>query len=329
MKNKTGYLEHIESLRGIAAMMVVCFHFMTYFNGEEFLVKNEKLRDWSVFGAQGVEMFYVISGFVIAFSLYRQDYNIQFYPKYILKRILRIVPNYWMTILFIPFVSWYLHTKIWGIEFNWDWPTMLASAFYVADLFPQLEWFNVIFVTLKVEIQFYFLIGLLFPLIRKNYVVRIVLFALWIALGIYFNNYQTVLINAPYFILGMTLYEIYQKAELRNNLILLFLIFALLYIFYHPVDLAIAILSAVFILWKQWWNRVLNFLGKISYSMYLLHGVSGGWLLYFLSRNKSLDLHPFTIVFLGILLSILVSLLFYVFIERPSMKLSKSIRYRK
>lgn len=329
MKLNYGYLGHIENLRGIAAMFVVLFHFISNFNGERFIVENEKLRKLSEFGAQGVEMFYIISGFVIAYSLSRHHYEIKHYPKYVLKRILRIVPNYWATILAIALISWFLNSVFWGGEYNWPWLQMLASALYASDLFPQYEWFNVIFVTLKVEIQFYFFVGLIFPLLQKNYFIRFALFAIWLFVGQCTNGHQTLFVNGPYFILGLTLYELYRRKEMKYNAVLVLVILAFLFQFYSIEDFIIAIISGVYIMWVHWENKVLSFVGKISYSLYLVHGLSGGWMLFFLSRGACQNMSPFLMIVLAILFSIGVSYLFYRFVEKPSMKWSKSIRYKK
>lgn len=59
-KNKR-YLE-LDSLRGIAVLMVFLFHFVMI---------TEEHYDWFVYGTTGVDLFFIISGFVITRSIER------------------------------------------------------------------------------------------------------------------------------------------------------------------------------------------------------------------------------------------------------------------
>ncbi len=93
MKNKRNYL--IDILRGIASIMVALFHF------------NEVRDDRSYYeifikyGALGVPMFFVISGYCI-FNAANSTKNI---GDFYLKRIFRIYPVYWFSLLLVLFVA--------------------------------------------------------------------------------------------------------------------------------------------------------------------------------------------------------------------------------
>lgn len=86
----------LQMLRGLAAMLVVWLHsidiadgFPSAFN-RAFLPGIPELHD---FGASGVDLFFVISGFAMSVSL---SANTRTSGQFILQRIIRIVPLYWL-----------------------------------------------------------------------------------------------------------------------------------------------------------------------------------------------------------------------------------------
>jgi exopolysaccharide production protein ExoZ len=82
-------LSGIQILRAIAAFMVVLHH-------SEWVVKsNFATTSWPTFGAAGVDLFFVISGFIICLTTSRATDPAQF----IRKRLIRIIPLYWLVTL--------------------------------------------------------------------------------------------------------------------------------------------------------------------------------------------------------------------------------------
>src|SRR5260370_24791289 len=75
----------VEALRGIAALSVTWFH-----------MTNTYSLDWvrysGFYGWLGVEMFFVISGFIIPYSLHRSHYKLAYFPRFLLRRLLRLAP---------------------------------------------------------------------------------------------------------------------------------------------------------------------------------------------------------------------------------------------
>jgi len=85
-------LSGIQILRAIAAFMVVFHH-------ADWVVKsNLAIEYWPTFGATGVDLFFVISGFIICLTTSRTADPGQFMRK----RLVRIVPLYWL-VTFITF----------------------------------------------------------------------------------------------------------------------------------------------------------------------------------------------------------------------------------
>ncbi|MES2090185.1 MAG: acyltransferase [Pseudomonadota bacterium] len=92
--------ESIRSLRGIAAALVVIYHACEYVR-----LHSSPASDLSfAFGAIGVDLFFVISGFVMMTAINPKNANSTgpqdaFY--FFLKRLARIVPMYWLSTIFL------------------------------------------------------------------------------------------------------------------------------------------------------------------------------------------------------------------------------------
>lgn len=102
---------NIQILRGVAALAVVLFHLPT-FGGRLDLpgAPDAFLRNLLASGAAGVDLFFVISGFIMAHVYARRPDG----PGlFLLRRGLRIVPLYWMVTL-----AW------WG---RWRWDRRISA----------------------------------------------------------------------------------------------------------------------------------------------------------------------------------------------------------
>ncbi len=76
----------IQYLRGIAALMVVFAH-----SNEQFMTGLHRV--WRDIGWSGVDLFFVISGFIMTYTVARGDFTRETFVK---KRVARIVPMYWL-----------------------------------------------------------------------------------------------------------------------------------------------------------------------------------------------------------------------------------------
>ena len=81
----------IQVLRLIAALLVVITH-ITFYNHERL---DQNVNIWS-FGAIGVDIFFVISGFIMVATSGIYDGKPVYWKDFVKKRILRIVPMYWI-----------------------------------------------------------------------------------------------------------------------------------------------------------------------------------------------------------------------------------------
>lgn len=335
---KTKRLHHIESIRAFAALSVALFHFTNYYAEGAFLIKSDTIRNTFVYGAQGVEMFYMISGFIIPYSLYKGRYKIQHYFHYLGKRLSRLLPPYFVTIALITFVGYFLSTYIWYTPYNIQFRNIFANSLFAVDFiasfewlaayFPDNAWINPIFETLKVELQFYLLIGLLFPFINRNKYILLGIGFLMLNLGVYTSQMNTVLVNAPFFLLGISAFYIFEKGWKWESITLATFCFIYLGFFYMTQDLVVSLLSFVLILFLPQSFSFLGFTGKISYSYYLIHGLTGGWFLYFTRDTSWFENYPWIMVLFALLLSWCGAFLIYFCIEKPSLIISKKIKYK-
>src|SRR5271169_5335799 len=76
----------INALRALAALFVAWGHFVA--GQGKYLSLSGK------YGYLGVHIFFVISGFVIPWSLYRSRYALHDYSRFLLKRNVRLYPPY-------------------------------------------------------------------------------------------------------------------------------------------------------------------------------------------------------------------------------------------
>jgi len=158
--------ENVNLLRAFAALAVVVYHVIEHSHWTAFPVEGPLL----VFrtGWMGVDLFFVISGFVIAYSalaLYERDPP-AFRAQYWRRRLTRILPLYLLTLV--------LWIAMKASEFfaqpatGWLWQLFTHLAFIHAwwpDTHGAIDGANW---TLAVEMQFYLAVSLLVPWIRRT-----------------------------------------------------------------------------------------------------------------------------------------------------------------
>jgi exopolysaccharide production protein ExoZ len=97
MPKTTSWNIGIQILRGIAATLVVFHHSLE----ESLAISTNIAPEWLIrLGACGVDIFFVISGFIIYSVTYgREPRNPEPAPVFLLKRFIRIFPLYWILLL--------------------------------------------------------------------------------------------------------------------------------------------------------------------------------------------------------------------------------------
>jgi len=85
-----------------------------------------------------------------------------------------------------------------------------------------------------------------------------------------------------------------------------------------------AVLCILFL--TNYHNRFLSWIGKISYSIYLIHAIVGLAAINVMSRFAHTGIMKFAVILAGAGITILVSYCMYLWVEKPSQKLSSKIK---
>lgn len=336
-KNKNEF-SSIEVLRGLAALSVCLFHFS---NSTLPTIKPNLLSGFFSYGYLGVQVFFVISGYIIPFSLYTKKYELKNFGSFIIKRMVRLAPPAYVCII-LMFVLYYSAIFIKGKPIDqMYWPgndlkTLFHNLTFSVSTFNS-GWYIDVFWTLEAEIYFYIFIGIVFPLIMNfnKKVNRIVFIAI---IGIVFSTMSSIsffhfipfLKYFVFFYLGLMLF-LFQK-KIINIGFFQFIVPLTLIICYGLSDLVsslVAFITLLLINQKKIGLASLTFLGTISYSLYITHHFSGIVLEIGLKRLFGEHLNETAkvlMLFLYTTLSVLFATLFYKFIESPFLLISKKIK---
>jgi len=195
-------INNIQVLRAVAAMMVVYFHIivtLSSYGMVSWWTENVYTHKW---GAMGVDVFFVISGFIMMLSTRRQpSMRVGTFLK---KRIIRIAPLYWLVTLGMAGIYMLMPTLFREKSIGWDdvfhslmfhqyliykeWPVVLVGwsleyemLFYIVftiSLWISKMWGRVAFVTvclvslwgIGLDVQvFEFIAGMLIYLMYEKY----------------------------------------------------------------------------------------------------------------------------------------------------------------
>ena len=111
--SSVGKINAIQGLRGIAALLVVADHSLLRFSewtNTRALKSDHLLYVAELLGRHGVEIFFLISGFIMTVTSYEEFNRHNAASKFLWRRIIRIVPLYWLiTALVIGQLVWQGH----------------------------------------------------------------------------------------------------------------------------------------------------------------------------------------------------------------------------
>ena len=141
-------LELLDSVRFLAVMMVMMFHytFNGIVNGKITSIGQESwLVEFTKYGYLGVELFFMISGYVIFFSAQSGSAS-----KFAVSRALRLYPAYWFAVFFTSFFAFF-----WGGELMSVTPMMVLVNLTMLQSFLGVSDVDGAYWTLVYEIKFY------------------------------------------------------------------------------------------------------------------------------------------------------------------------------
>ena len=152
MDTRTQRIDYLDGLRGIAIGMVVLYH--------AFLIlepRYPELKEWIInrYGLMGVELFFIISGFVILLTLERCGSFSQFFKR----RWLRLWPAMLVACVFT--LTLFAVTQTWPPHVSiWPGLTLIDDRWYSWVLGRPIKSLDGAYWTLYLEMRFYVIFGL-------------------------------------------------------------------------------------------------------------------------------------------------------------------------
>ena len=346
MQNKTKLRIDIEALRGLSVILVILYHFRLE-NLDFQIIKG---------GFLGVDIFFVISGFIITKIIIENDIQkfslLNFYER----RIKRIIPLFSVVLIIstisLPFIfNDFLVNK----NVNSSIATTAAiSNFYfwlTSTLYQFAQKNNLInlhFWSLAIEIQFYIFFPLLFVFFRKKEkLIHLAAFILFLISYLFVIKIYKVHNFFNFYNSGSRVFEFFSgvliffysdylrnkiKKEFHSYVYILGIIILFLYLYYfnvegrhpNPFSIILIIGMGLLIVFNQekqlaYIKNKLSYLGKISYSLYLWH-----FPILLIGFNYFKDFTDFIKLIL-ILLCFIISTISYLLIENKFRKIK--LRY--
>ena len=337
-------LLELDALRGIAALMVVLFHF-TMDRPEMYLGFK--------YGVTGVDFFFIISGFVIFLTLS----STKNWKDFVVSRFSRLFPTYWAVVTFTA-----LMTVVYRLIHSESMSGLLTQ--YLGNMTMIQYYFKIPnldepYWTLLIEMQFYVVMLLVFSLKWLDKIIYIGLAGLaFILLNHFVLNSAAPLIfkfsrglvglinHFPLFFAGILFYKIkFQQgrrfakipllAACLGTQVILYADGGTSFLYISQVEYAamLVIYFTVFALYAfdvplRVVNRATVFLGTISYSLYLVHKfVCKSLIIPFLEGQLGMNFWV-VVFFICLPTVILLASLITFYVEKPGLRYIRD-RYKK
>ncbi len=347
MKKK---FEHIELLRFFSALMVVITHYIHFFfpffkesnlkiyisplelEGQ-FLPFYNFLESFYRFGYVGVYFFWLISGFVLAYTYLNKDNYAISFKKFFINRFARLYPLHFLTLLLVIIIQFFLiietsSHQIIGHNIYQGENSLInffSHLFFISGWIEDSKFsFNFPIWSVSIEIIIYFLF---FFSLRYLYKFRLLLSLVFFIFFLYLekSNFNLFFdLCGKYFFSGVFIYNLSEKIKNHNYIltlaaILFFsnfignikynLLFASLVLFAYFLDNRI----------KYAYSKFYSKLGDLTYGSYLLH-IPIQLLIILMFSKFSLDNALFTkyyFLITYILFVFFLSYISYKFYENP------------
>jgi exopolysaccharide production protein ExoZ len=266
----SGKLGNIQGMRAFAALAVVLFHLIV--TAHRYDIQISILSGAEYWGPAGVDIFFVISGFVMVESQRRKTLNPLAFFK---RRVARIAPLY----LLLTLAYWGLATVVPSLFPNLVLSTgwLFASMTFTAQAFG----FNAPILgqgwTLEFEMLFYLVFAS--SLFLKNSIKAGISSTLLLLLGVFVLGLNPIMLEFSFGVLIAIFYRSFRLSKVASilafgvGLVGLILPFGEILklesrIIYFGIPSFLLILATVNL--RQTTNRLLLSLGEASYSVYLI-----------------------------------------------------------
>jgi peptidoglycan/LPS O-acetylase OafA/YrhL len=280
---RSNTFEGIQLLRFFAAFLVLLTHATFYV----FTRIDSSVKVWDN-GAQGVAIFFVISGFVMALTSRSLVGESDGYRRFMRQRLIRIVPLYWalnilkIVLFFIYPVSIFANPDLLNIIFSFLFIPS-RNAVGAIETFYGVGW------TLNFEMFFYVVFALaLFVRVRALWFVSCILLLVsllslfrqdhWPAIAFLFNpivlNFLWGVLIAEFVFAGKHVPDLFSWLMIGVSLLVIFMFpyFKALGVQYALLVAGVVFLEPVL---KERIPRILIAGGNASYALYLVHPMVG------------------------------------------------------
>ena len=333
----------IQYLRGVAALLVVLSHIAW----KNIQAGGSTLHWWHEAGAFGVDIFFIISGYIMVYitqNMHQKPHNVRIFLK---KRFIRIIPLYWFYTLIALAVFILMPERVNSADGGTD----IVKSFFLLPLASNENYLIGVGWTLHFEFIFYLLFsfGLLFSRTVGNItVLSAILFSLFYYVFIpmegmsylFYSFLNDIFIE---FALGMVLYFLLLKIQKVPSLISLLSILLGVFLFVylhnegnltgvHHIDTGISAFLICFgivsleYFWKKREYTLLTKMGSASYSIYLLHPfVLVGVVMINKKFQNIIPQNEYLLILIMLFASLLSGYLSYLYIENSLIKWTKQL----
>ena len=341
----------LNLLRFFAALNVVGSHkFETLLSMGYLPAFLQMFSSLAQYGYLGVDLFFMISGFVIMLSSEGRTVG-----QFALARFMRLYPMFWVCISITTIIAVLANTQHISLG------QYLAGLTMVPDTFGAFAYIDGVYWTLEIELRFYFFVALLLGLRKfmKVDIQKVAVFlsfmlaihmmfhvakstsVLAILFGIFYTIYWTG--YAQYFLAGILFYGIYQNSKRKYHYVAIFLCYlvAIVQAFSRTYESNNKIIVALFITTffilflilslRKITNTSFSFLGKhyrkiiitlgaITFPLYLLQNSVIGILLQLFTTYKIPPYLASPLLFFLVLIILLLVNRIDVYINRVVLK---------
>jgi len=286
-----------------------------------------------------MEMFFVISGFVIPYSMWRGGYQVRHFGRFLIKRLMRLEPPYLASIVITIAVALLgaTHPAFHGSKPSYPTFNLLLHLGYLCDLFGR-PWVNPVYWTLAIEFQFYLFTALIFPLLASRsatvrwafliaitaasflpspktefHAITLIYYLGLFALGMLAFHYHTRMIGLNGFIFGVAAMTI--AVGLRMDWI-------------RVTAATITALIIAFVPLPRRGAGWLVFLGGMSYSIYLMHIPFGTRIINFGARHTNGTASEIVLLAVALSSTIFVAWALSRLVEIPARRLAGRVKYQ-
>lgn len=355
-----GRLEFLDALRGLAAAYVVVYH-MTLMPQPQ-LALPRWAEKFTLMGGTGVTLFFIVSAFSLYYTMPMRKSSTRPIASFYLHRFFRVAPLFYFLIV----LSWL--RDAWLFDVHHSVGAIAASATFIFNLFPmRQEGFVWAGWTIGVEMIFYALFPLIYARVRDRHQATAFVFGtllLWYFIGLVLDYLimpegwrESILQwstfkHFPIFATGIVLYYWFidqdpadPAARSKGQAALLAGVFTYLALvqgwlpnilgnpyYFQAVAYGLMFVGLALYPWKLVVNRFTSFLGKVSYSVYLLHPTVVYLLIpvYRRIQEQQTDLTVGFLVCAALTFLILLPLAWiaYRVIELPGIRLGKKLEAR-